>query len=214
MHVSDDWFELEKNAPKRPRGWKSHLWWWGTSILGDNKINELINSPSYTFLLINRYSLPPDTQYLIRAYHYDTTQSSIVDLGASLYFITKNAPKHNMDPTARRIRVSTAPGQIINSESTCDNSIPWLPSNFITTCHVMPGFQENLVGMCTMWDAVYTVTLTKNEVTIYSPTGTPIITGCREYIVPCLWRMSLLPIQEDLPQLSLPSNVQKLPVGF
>ena len=85
--------------------------------------------------------------------------------------------------------------------STCDLSIPRLPSDFPTTSHVMSAFQENLVGMGPMFDADYTVTFTNNAVTIYIPTGTPIITGWSEADVPRLWRISLLPNTEDVPPL-------------
>ena len=40
INVPDDWFEMEKNAPKRPRGWKRWLWWRETSILVGNKVNK------------------------------------------------------------------------------------------------------------------------------------------------------------------------------
>ena len=83
--------------------------------------------------------------------------------------------------------------------STYDIAIPQLPSEFLTTGHVMPGLQDNNVGVGPMCDANYTVTFTKNAVNIYSPTGTPIITGWRETPGPLLWRMSKMLNQLEMP---------------
>ena len=57
----------------------------------------------------------------------------------------------------------------------------------------MPGSQDNIVGVGPMCDADFTVTFSKHAVTIYIPTGTPIITGWRETSRHRLWRMYLLP---------------------
>ena len=98
-------------------------------------------------------------------------------MGASGYFFTKDAPKKNADPTAPHIRVGTSSGQPMTSACTCDIVIPQLPSDFPTTGHVMPGFQENLVGVVRMCDDNCKVTFSKHAVNIYSSTGNPIITG-------------------------------------
>ena len=82
-----------------------------------------------------------------------------MDLGTSGYFFTKYAPKKNVDPAAPHIRVGPASGQPMMSASTCDLVVPQLPSYFPTTFHVMPGFQENLVGVGPMCDANFTVTI-------------------------------------------------------
>ena len=87
------------------------------------------------------------------------------------------------------------------SDSTCDLVIPQLPSEFPTTVHVMPGFQDNLVGVGPMCDSNYTVTFTKHEYIIYSPTGTSIITVWRETTGPRLWRMYIIPNPSDMPLL-------------
>ena len=39
MHAPNNFYEMEKNATRRPRGWKSRLWLWGTSNIADNKVN-------------------------------------------------------------------------------------------------------------------------------------------------------------------------------
>ena len=68
----------------------------------------------------------------------------------------------------------------MTSASTCDMAIPQLPSEIPNTGHVVPGFQDNLVGVGPMCDANCTVTFKKHAVNIYSPTGTIFITGWRE----------------------------------
>ena len=104
-----------------------------------------------------------------------------------------------MDPTVPHTQVGTASGQPMTYEGTCDIVIPQLPSDFPTTGHVIPGFQYNLVGVVPLCDSDFTVTLSKHTVTIYSPTGTPIITVWHETTEPSLWRMSLLTNPEDMP---------------
>ena len=42
-HTTDNCFELEKNAHKRPKEWKSCFWQCGTSIVFVNKVNESNN---------------------------------------------------------------------------------------------------------------------------------------------------------------------------
>ena len=102
----------------------------------------------------------------------------------------------------------------MTSASTCDISIPRLSSAFTTSGHVMPGFQENLAGVGTMSDADYTVTFTKHQVTIYSPTGTPIITVWRETDGPRCWCMSLLPNLEDVHSLSSAPDAHKTSLQY
>ena len=65
----------------------------------------------------------------------------------------------------------------------------------------MSGFQENLVVVGPMCDANRTVTFEKHAVNIYSPTGTPIITGWRETTEPCIWFMFIIPNPPDTPLL-------------
>ena len=89
----------------------------------------------------------------------------------------------------------------MKSASTCDIAIPQLPSEFPTTGHVMPGLQENLVGVEPMCDANCNFTFTKYAFNIYSPNGTPIIIGRSETTLPRLWRMSIIPNPVNMPFL-------------
>ena len=90
----------------------------------------------------------------------------------------------------------------MESAVTCDLVTPQIPSDLLTTGHVMPGFQYNLVGVSPMCGANFTGTFSKHAVNIYSPTVTPLITGWRETDGPCFWLMYLLPNPEEVPQLS------------
>ena len=86
----------------------------------------------------------------------------------------------------------------MTSASTYDILIPQIPSEFTTNCHVIPGFQEKLVGVGPMCDANCTVTFTKHAVNIYIPTGTLIMTGWLETTGHSLWRMSIMPNPLDI----------------
>ena len=94
---------------------------------------------------------------------------------------------------APHIQVGTASGHSMTSAGTYDLVILQLPSNFPTTAHVVSGFQVNMLCVDPMCDANCTVTFSKHAVTIYNPTGTPIITDWRETDGPSLWCMSLMP---------------------
>ena len=73
----------------------------------------------------------------------------------------------------------------------------------------MSGFQENLVGVGHMCDADCTVTVSKHAVNIYSPNGTPIITGYSEFDGTRLWSMSLITNAEVVHLLSSDPEAHK-----
>ena len=100
------------------------------------------------------------------------------------------------------------------SAGTCDLVIPQLPSGLTTTGHIMPSFQENLVGVGPVCDANCTVKILKHTVNIYSPNGTPTIKGCHETDGPFLWRMSLLNNPEDVPPLYSTPESHKTSLKF
>ena len=123
-----------------------------------NKFNELSNFPSDAFLSSNKYTCPSPPLIRSLTISKQKQKLAIVELGASGYFLTKDAPKKNMDPTESHIQVGTASGQPMTSAGTFDLVIPQLPSDLPITGHVMPGFQDNLVCVGTMGDANCTVT--------------------------------------------------------
>ena len=100
----------------------------------------------------------------------------------------------------------------MTSEGICDILIPQILSDFPTTGHIIPEFQENLVGVGPMCDADCTVIFSKHTVTIYSPTGTPITIGWRETAVLSLWRMYIMINPEYLPPLSSAPAAPKTPL--
>ena len=201
MHPPNLCFELGKYAARHPRGWKSQLWRRGASKIVD-KVNELSNYPSLDFLSSDRCSPPLLIQYIT----VTNTHIAIAYSGASGYLFTKDVPKKNADPTSPHIRLGTASGQPMMSTSTCYLSISQLPSEFTTTGHVMPGFQENLVDVVPMCHANCTIIVTKYAFNIYIPTGTPIITGWCETTGPCIWCMSIMPNPVNMP---LPPDYHK-----
>ena len=73
----------------------------------------------------------------------------------------------------------------------------------------MPGFQENLIGIGKICDADYSVTFTKDSVIIYSPKGHTVLTGWREAEGPRLWRMSLLPDADRVPDIATAPEAQQ-----
>ena len=66
----------------------------------------------------------------------------------------------------------------------------------------MPGFQENLVGIGTIYDADYSITFTKDTVSIYSPKGHRVLMVWRKTEGPRLWRISLLPDEISTPDIT------------
>ena len=78
----------------------------------------------------------------------------------------------------------------------------------------MPGFQENLIGIGPICDADYSVTFTKDAVSIYSPNGNRVLMGWREKEGPRLWRMSLLPENTSTPDTTSPNAQQSTLKAF
>ena len=72
----------------------------------------------------------------------------------------------------------------------------------------MPGFQENLVCIGLICDADYSVTFTKDAVSIYSPKGHRVLMVLLEIEGPSLWRMSLLPDETSTPDITAPNAQQ------
>ena len=66
----------------------------------------------------------------------------------------------------------------------------------------MPGFQENLIGIGLICDADYSVTFTKDVVSIYSPNRHRFLRVWQEKEGPRLWRMSLLPEDKSTPDIT------------
>ena len=57
----------------------------------------------------------------------------------------------------------------------------------------MPTFKNTLIGVGPICDANCTVVFNKEDVTLLSPQGKPILQGWREYKLPRLWIFALSP---------------------
>ena len=104
----------------------------------------------------------------------------------------------NINPVAPTITVGAAAGPPIRSSASCDLALTDVPSDFPRSGHVIKGFHENLVGIGPICDAKYSVLFTEDDVRIISPNGQVVLNGWRETTGHKLWRMSLLPSENDL----------------
>ena len=96
-----------------------------------------------------------------------------------------------MDATGKNIRVGTANGQVANSTAMTTLPIPQVKADFPTKGYIMPAFTNTLIGVGPIFDADCTVVLKKEDVTVLSPKGDPILQGCREEKLPRLWIVAL-----------------------
>ena len=78
----------------------------------------------------------------------------------------------------------------------------------------MPGFRENLVGIGPICDSDYSVTFTKDTVSIYSPKGHRVLMVWQEIEGPRLWCMSLLPDETSTPDITAPNTQQSTLKAF
>ena len=113
-------------------------------------------------------------------------QTGIVDSGATHMYIAPNT-------TAKKIRVVTSNGQVASSTATATLPIPQLDADFPKTGYIMPTFTNTLIGVGPICDANFTVVFRKEDVTVMSPQGKPILQGWREKTIPRIWRFALSP---------------------
>ena len=97
-----------------------------------------------------------------------------------------------MDTTGKQIRVGTANGQVANSTAMATLPIPQVNEDFSTKGCIMPTFTNTLIGVGPICDANCTVVFKKEDVTVLSPKGEPILQGWREDKPPRLWRFALI----------------------
>ena len=96
-----------------------------------------------------------------------------------------------MDTTGKHIRVGTSNGKVANSTATATPPIPQVKSYFPTKGYIMPKFTNTLIGVGPICDADCIVVNKKEDVTVLSPKGEPILQGLREDKLPRLWRVVL-----------------------
>jgi hypothetical protein len=92
--------------------------------------------------------------------------------------------------------------------------IPNLPRDFPRTGHVMPEFQETLLGIGPICDAGCTVLFSDTDVIIHDKKGNPILSGWREPEGAKLWYFNLLPEEEELPPPTLEPRNQATLAAF
>ena len=106
---------------------------------------------------------------------FDDRDTTIVDLGASGWYFTPNAPVSNIDPQASQIRVGTATGQPQLSSASCELPLEGMPPDLFG--HIMPAFRHNLLGIGILCDKDCKVLFTKEMVIIYDKNNEPFLTG-------------------------------------
>ena len=122
--------------------------------------------------------------------------TGIVYSGATHLYIAPSAPHGPPDTSSATISVGTANLQVENSSSTAILPITQLAADFPNTGYIMPSFTNTIVGVGPICDAYCTVVFTKQDVTLLSPKGNPILTGWREKKLPILWRFALKPTED------------------
>ena len=108
------------------------------------------------------------------------SDTGIADSGAMHIYIAHVAPHGTPDTTTTQVCVGTANGQVESSSATATLPIPQLQNDLPTTGYVMPSFTNTLIGIGPICDENFTVLFKKQDVTVFSPTGKPILTGWRE----------------------------------
>ena len=119
--------------------------------------------------------------------------TGIVDSGVTHLYIAPNAPHVPLGKSATRIRVGTANGQVSTSAAKATLPIPQLAADFPTTGYSIPTITNTLIVIGPICDANFTVVFKKQDVTVISPEGKPILQGWREKKLPRLWNFALKP---------------------
>ena len=113
--------------------------------------------------------------------------------GATQLYIAPNAPHGPLDKIAATFKVGTSNGKVATSAAKATLTIPQLAADFPTTGCIMPDFTNTLIGVGPICDANCTVAFKKQDVTVLSPEGKPILQGRREKKLPRLWHFALKP---------------------
>ena len=103
--------------------------------------------------------------------------TGIVDSGATHLYIAQNAPHGTLDTGTTKIRAGTENGQVATSAAKATLPIPQLKAEFPTTRYIIPTFTNTLIGICPICDANCTIVFKKQDVTVLSPEGKPILQG-------------------------------------
>lgn len=117
--------------------------------------------------------------------------TAIADTGATGHYFTTTVPLTNINHAASPTTLWTATGHPITTSTTADLTLPGLP-HAATRVRIVPGFTNNLLSIGQLCDAGCTAALDRHKLTIYDPTGAPILHGHREPTGAQLWRIDLM----------------------
>ena len=170
----------------------------------DNKIGYAvaarsfsISSPIYSPPLLNpaaypRVVIPPPRiapTYLPRA-ELPPSDTAKANRGASSIYLTPIAPCANINLNALKVLISTAGGPPHQSLASCNLFHTNLP---VRSCHIMPQFHHNLMGIRLLCNHDCRVVFEKKYVTVYLRDDNVFFRRWREPNGTKLWRFSLIP---------------------
>ena len=112
--------------------------------------------------------------------HLPPDKTGIVDSGEINLYIAPNAPYGKIDTTENQTRVRTANGQVESSTAMAALPISKFNADFPTKLYIMPTFTNTLIVVGPIFDANFTVVFRKEDITVMSPQGKPIIQVWRE----------------------------------
>ena len=136
--------------------------------------------------------------------------TGVADTGATSFYFAADAPMTKVNPDAPTIAVGTALGQRHHSSATAQLRIPDLPADFPRTGHVMPGFQQTLIGIGPICDAGYTVHFSDVDVIVRDKAHRAVLSGWRATDGAKLWHFNLLPEGDEYPTETLPRESASL----
>ena len=110
----------------------------------ENITNKITHFKAYNTSPNIIHSPPP---LKVQSLHKNKDHTDIIDSGASGFYISKNAPTINFDPTAPKIIVGTASSQLQQSSGAAKLVIPNLPLDFTRASKVMSSFHYSLIGL-------------------------------------------------------------------
>jgi len=112
--------------------------------------------------------------------------TGIVDSGATHIYITINARHSLPNLYTATLHVGTTNGHTERFVADASLPIPQVSNDFPTTGRIMASFKHTLIGVGRIWDTNCTVTFSKTSITVFSPTGQPILIGWRGKHLPRL----------------------------
>ena len=134
--------------------------------------------------------------------------TAIIDLGASGWYLVRDAPVSNVNANAPKLRMGTATGQPQETEASCKLTLDGMPPGLFG--HIMPSFRHNILGIGMICDKYCKVLFIKRSVIMYDNNEKPLLTVWRHTDGSMLWGISLqLYISNVQPCPNNPDNIQE-----